>query len=207
MFITFEGIEGVGKSTQLSLAVKALQQAGVTVVATREPGGTPMGEEIRDILLKHRHEVVDPLAELLLLFAARAQHLETIIRPSLKRGQWVVCDRFMDATYAYQGGGRGMSLDILQRLEKLILADFKPDLTFLLDAPSDISLQRITGRGGHPDRFEQEQQAFFERVRSMYQLRAEQDPKRFVVIDATLSLDQVQAIIETMLLSLLAKTK
>lgn len=160
MFITFEGIEGVGKTTHLAFTVEILKRAGISVIATREPGGTVMGEEIRDVLLKHRHESVHPLTELLLMFAARIQHVETIIRPHLNKGDWVICDRFTDATYAYQGGGRGMPLSSIEHLEKLVLGNFKPDLTFLLDASPSISLQRIRGRGGHPDRFELEKQAF-----------------------------------------------
>lgn len=205
MFITFEGIEGVGKTTQLAFLVETLRKAGISVVTTREPGGTVMGEEIRDVLLKHRHESVHPLTELLLMFAARIQHVETIIRPSLKKGDWVVCDRFTDATYAYQGGGRGMSLQTIEQLEKLVLGDFKPDLTFLLDVSPAVSLQRIQGRGGHPDRFEMEKQAFFERVGEQYHRRAEQDPKRFIVVDAGLPLYQVQEVIEKTALTLLEK--
>ncbi len=194
MFITFEGIEGVGKTTHLKWMAEQLQLSGISVLSTREPGGTPMGEEIRDILLAHRHERVAPLTELLLMFAARAQHVDTVIRPALERGDWVLCDRFIDATYAYQGGGRGVAIDLIAKLEKLVLGDFKPDLTLLFDAPISIGLNRVKGRGGMQDRFEQEKLDFFERVRLAYQERATQD-QRHKVIDASKTIDEVQRVL------------
>lgn len=192
MFITFEGIEGVGKTTHLKWMAAALSKAGIEVLTTREPGGTPMGEEIRDILLAHRNERVAPLTELLLMFAARAQHVDTIIQPALKRGCWVLCDRFVDASYAYQGGGRGIETTLIEKLEKLVLADFKPDLTLLFDAPVSVGLSRVKGRGGIQDRFEQEKLDFFERVRLAYKARADQDPLRHKIIDASESIEAVQ---------------
>ncbi|HQY22902.1 MAG TPA: dTMP kinase [Gammaproteobacteria bacterium] len=193
MFITFEGIEGVGKTTHLKWIAQQLQRAGISVLTTREPGGTPIGEEIRDILLAHRHERVAPLTELLLMFAARAQHVDTVIRPALELGHWVLCDRFVDATYAYQGGGRGVETDLIAKLEKLVLGNFKPDLTLLFDAPIALGLSRIKERGGVQDRFEQEKLDFFERVRLAYKTRAEQDPLRHKIIDASKTIDEVQA--------------
>lgn len=202
MFISFEGIEGLGKTTHLQRLKTYLEEKGLNVVVTREPGGTPMGEEIRDVLLAHRHEVVDPMTELLLMFAARAQHVATIIKPALMKGAWVLCDRFLDASYAYQGGGRGMDLEKIKSLETLVLGQFAPNLTFLLDADPSVGLQRIQGRHGHPDRFELEKIEFFERVRAVYQMRAKQYPKRFKMIDAAKPLEEVwknvRAVIESM---------
>lgn len=195
MFITFEGIEGVGKTTHLKWMAEQLSHAGIELLTTREPGGTPMGEEIRDILLAHRHERVTPLTELLLMFAARAQHVDTVIRPALDRGQWVLCDRFVDATYAYQGGGRGVETDLIAKLEKLVLGDFKPDLTLLFDAPIEVGLSRVSGRGGIPDRIEQEKLDFFERVRLAYKARADLDPVQYKIIDASKTLLDVQKVL------------
>lgn len=192
MFITFEGIEGVGKTTHLNFMTQELQKKGISLIVTREPGGTPIGEEIRDILLAHRYERVAPMAELLLMFAARAQHVDTVIQPALKAGQWVLCDRFTDATYAYQGGGRGIIAEDIAALEQLVLGSFRPDLTIIFDAPADVGLKRIRIRGNHADRFEQEKMEFFERVRKTYLSHASQNPLRYKVIDATLSLAQVQ---------------
>lgn len=192
MFITFEGIEGVGKTTHLKWMAEQLSHAGIAVLTTREPGGTPMGEEIRDILLAHRHERVAPLTELLLMFAARAQHVDTVIRPALERGSWVLCDRFVDATYAYQGGGRGVEIVLIEKLEKLVLGDFKPDLTLLFDVPIELGLNRVRGRGGIPDRIEQEKRDFFERVRLAYIARANLDSKRHKIIDTSKTLADVQ---------------
>jgi dTMP kinase len=193
MFITFEGIEGVGKTTHLKWMAEAFKQVGIPVLVTREPGGTPMGEEIRDILLVHRHERVAPMTELLLMFAARAQHVDTVIKPALAQGLWVLCDRFVDATFAYQGGGRGMAMDTISDLEKLVLGDFHPDCTLVFDAPAEIGLQRVRGRGTHPDRFEQEKIDFFEKVRAVYQARAKSDLKRYKLINAAKTLSDVQA--------------
>ena len=189
-FITLEGGEGVGKSTNVALVVELIRQAGHRVVATREPGGTPLAEQIRDLLLDVREEVVADKTELLLIFAARAQHLSQVIRPALQRNEWVVCDRFTDASYAYQGGGRGMDQDTIAALEQLVHGDLQPDLTIYLDVPVEISLQRISGRPH--DRFEREQTGFFERVRASYLERAKADG-RFRVIDAQQDLAAVQS--------------
>ncbi len=192
MFITFEGIEGVGKTTQIKLMAEQLANAGISAVVTREPGGTPMGEEIRDILLKARQEQVAPLTELLLMFAARAQHVDMVIRPALERGQWVLCDRFIDATYAYQGGGRGVPLETIQGLDHWVLGDFQPNYTLILDAPIEEGLQRINRRG-ITDRFEQEKMDFFQRVRETYLTRASLDKNRYKIIDANKPLQAVQS--------------
>lgn len=192
MFITFEGIEGVGKTTQLQLMADYLQTKGIAVLKTREPGGTPMGEEIRDILLKHRNEQVSIMTELLLMFAARAQHVETIIKPALKSGKWVLCDRFTDASYAYQGGGRGIAWKTIETLENMVLGNFRPDYTLLFDAPIEVGLKRIQIRT-HQDRFEKENIDFFERIRAAYLKRAEEDLERHVIIDGSESIEKVEA--------------
>jgi dTMP kinase len=191
VFITVEGIEGVGKTTNLEFIRSLLSVAGKSVVQTREPGGTPLGEVIRGLLLDPAYTGMDVLCELQLMFAARAEHLGKIIRPALERGQWVLCDRFTDATYAYQGGGRGVDRSIIARLENLVQGDFRPDLTLLLDVPVAIGLARASQRGA-PDRFEQEQTGFFERVRTEYLEMAQHYPDRYRVIDASQPLDIVQ---------------
>jgi len=195
-FITLEGGEGVGKSTNRALVVEQIEQAGYRVVATREPGGTPLAEQIRALLLDVREEPMAPQAELLLIFAARAQHLERVIRPALEQGHWVVCDRFTDATYAYQGGGRGMDIATIGLLESLVQDGLQPDLTLYLDVPVAVAQQRISGRPH--DRFEREQTAFFERVRASYLQRAGADA-RFRVVDAEQSLALVQSRIRSIL--------
>lgn len=191
-FITFEGIEGVGKSTQISLVAEQLKKSGVDVLVTREPGGTEIAEEIRNILLAHHTETMTPIAELLLLFASRAQHLAKVIIPALKAGTCVLCDRFTDATYAYQGGGRGIYLQNILQLENLVQGDLRPDFTILLDV-SDVSLclSRAKG-GGSGDRIEIEELAFFERSRKIYLARANSNPARFGVIDAAKPILEVQ---------------
>lgn len=190
-FITLEGCEGVGKSTNLNFIEGILKQAGVNVLVTREPGGTPLAEEIRQLVLNKRDETVDAMAELLLIFAARAQHLNTVIIPALKAGQWVLCDRFTDATYAYQGTGRDLSAVSVAQLENLVQGSLRPDLTILLDIDIDVGLQRA-GERGELDRFESEPREFFEKVRSAYLQRAKDDAKRFVIVDAEPPLEQVQ---------------
>lgn len=192
LFITVEGIEGVGKSTNLTFLADLLAQAGIDYALTREPGGTPMAEEIRNLLLAPRQEPVQELTELLLMFAARAQHLESFIRPRLAAGAWVLCDRFTDATYAYQGGGRQLDPGRIATLEQFVQGDQRPDRVILLDAPAELGLARA-GRRGDLDRFEQETLAFFERVRAVYLQRAAADPGRYHIIDASRPLVTVQA--------------
>ena len=191
-FITFEGTEGVGKSTQLANAADALKGLGVDVVVTREPGGTPMAESIRELLLAPRDESVDETTELLLMFAARAQHLNTRILPALERGQWVLCDRFTDATFAYQGGGRGVSSERIAMLVNLVQGAVRPDHVILLDAPVETGMKRARSRGDL-DRFEQEAVSFFQRIRDTYLDRAQAAPERYSVVDASASLEQVTA--------------
>lgn len=182
-FITLEGIEGVGKSTQARFLVEHLRTLGRDVVATREPGGTPIGDRIRSILLDPAGEGPAEDTELLLMFAARAEHLARVIRPALSAGRWIVCDRFTDATYAYQGGGRGIAADRIERLESWVQGDLRPDRTLVLDLAVEEGLQRARG-GRDGDRFEREQRDFFERVRQVYLERAAANPERYRVIDA-----------------------
>jgi dTMP kinase len=199
-FITIEGGEGVGKSTQLAALREWLTGRIEDVVFTREPGGTPRAERIRELLLAATDEPMPPTAELLLMFAARATHLENVIRPALQRGAWVVCDRFTDATYAYQGGGRGMDTRQIAVLEELVQHDLHPDLTLLLDAPLDLTsarAQRRNSDAGMVDRFELEQRAFFERVRDAYLARAGAFPERIAVIDASGSMESVTTALRT----------
>ena len=190
-FITIEGGEGAGKSTAQAFLAEMLTAQGITVVQTREPGGTPLAEAIRRNLLSIDEEAPVEMAELLLVFAARAQHLAKVIEPALARGEWVLCDRFTDATYAYQGAGRGMSVEQINKLEELVQGDRRPDTVLLMDMPPEIGLQRAKARGAL-DRFEQEAQAFFERVREGYLLRAKLDPERYVIVDAAEPLPKVQ---------------
>ncbi len=191
LFITVEGGEGVGKSTNISLLESYLSDNGVDVLVTREPGGTGLGEDVRTLLLDAREEVVADMAELLLIFAARAQHIEEVIRPALAKGTWILCDRFTDATYAYQGGGRGMPLDDIARLESLVQGELRPDYTLLLDAPVETGMGRARERGDL-DRIEQETHAFFGRVREQYLALAEKGSGRYRILDASLPLEQVQ---------------
>ncbi len=188
-FITLEGSEGVGKTTNLEFVYRYLESAGIESVQTREPGGTPLAEELREILLAVREETMSAQAELLMMFAARSQHLDQVIEPHLAAGRWVICDRFTDATYAYQGGGRGVDEDQIAALEALVHGDLQPDLTLYLDLAPEIASQRIAQRKA--DRFELEKRAFFERVRASYLNRAERY-KRFAVIDASVTLAEVQ---------------
>lgn len=190
-FISLEGGEGVGKSTNLVFVAERLRATGERVVVTREPGGTPLAEELRQLLLTPRQEQVAVMTELLMLFAARAQHWQQVIQPALVSGAWVLTDRFVDATYAYQVSARGMSADIVAELEQLVLQGAEPGLTLLLDMPVSEGMQRAQARAAF-DRFEQEQLVFFERVRAGYLVRAEQSPERIRVIDASVPLAQVQ---------------
>ncbi len=189
-FITVEGIEGVGKSTNLSFVANELRRAGHAVVESREPGGTALGERIRDLLLSPDTRIA-PLTELLLMFAARAAHLDEVIRPALLSGKWVVCDRFTDASHAYQGGGRGLPAATIDTLASLVQGDLRPDLTLLLDAPLKVAEERQAGRG-HRDRFEQESLAFFGRVQKAYLDLAAREPGRVRLIDAGRPLAVVQ---------------
>ena len=197
-FITVEGIEGVGKTTNIGFIHQQLQAAGRDVVLTREPGGTPLGEAVRGLLLDPAYTGMDSTCELQLMFAARAEHLAKIVWPALEKGQWVLCDRFTDATYAYQGGGRGIDTGVIARLEELVQGDFRPDLTLLLDVPVAVGLARANKRGAL-DRFEQEKVEFFERVRSAYLDMAKRYPERYRVIDAGQPLEAVQQQLAAML--------
>jgi dTMP kinase len=187
-FITFEGIDGAGKSTQIAFLVDHLRAQGHAVVVTREPGGTELGEALRDLVLTRP---MDPRTETLLMFAARAEHLAQVIRPALAAGRWVVCDRFSDATFAYQSGGRELPGTDVETLERWVHPDLQPDLTLLFDVPPAVAAQRLAA-ARPADRFEAEQQAFFERVRAAYLWRAGRDPRRFVILDGTRAPAQLQ---------------
>ena len=190
-FITLEGGEGVGKTTNLAFIKVYLQQRNIPVVVTREPGGTVLAEQIRHLLLDKDSEAISEHAELLLVFAARAQHIKYVIEPALARGEWVLCDRFTDATYAYQGGGRNMRISTIEWLENLVQGTLRPDLTLLLDAPVDVGMERTRKRGAF-DRFESEKTPFFEHVRRAYLLQAELYPQRIKLIKANQPLIDVQ---------------
>ena len=190
-FITLEGGEGVGKTTNLTFIKDYLQQHAITVTVTREPGGTALAEKIRQLVLDTDSESIAETTELLLMFAARAQHIQHVIEPALAQGNWVLCDRFTDATYAYQGGGRKLSIATIALLEQLVQGDLRPDLTLLLDAPIDIGMERAQKRGAF-DRFEAEKISFFTRVRDMYLTRAAEQPARIKVIQANQPLVDVQ---------------
>jgi len=206
--ITIEGGEGVGKSTQIGRLRDFAAEQGVEVVVTREPGGTHRAERIRELLLEINAEPMPSTCELLLMFAARSTHIENVIGPALARGACVICDRFTDATYAYQGGGRSLPIENIATLEQMVQGTLRPDLTLLLDAPLDISAARASARNaaaGTNDRFEQERREFFERVRTAYLDRARQAPKRFAVIDATQSLEAVTVSIQRVITERLMK--
>lgn len=190
-FITLEGSEGAGKSTAMQAVQEWVQQSGIEFVVTREPGGTPLAEKIRDLLLDKNHTVICDDTELLLMFAARAQHLDELIIPSLARGQWILCDRFTDATYAYQGGGRGIPHERIAQLEQWVQGEIRPDLTLLLDLPVEQGLARA-GERGDLDRFEQEKISFFERVRTAYLDRANQFPDQYRIIDSSQGIEEVR---------------
>lgn len=192
-FIVFEGIEGAGKSSQVEPLVRRLRQRGISVVATREPGGSPLAERIRGVLLDPQNRCMCADAELLLVFAARAEHLHKVILPALRSGTWVLCDRFTDATYAYQGGGRGLDPRRIAVLEDLVQGSLRPDLTLLFDLPPELGLARARSRAqGAPDRFESERLDFFESARAVYLGRARACPQRYCVVDATRTLDKVE---------------
>ena len=204
-FITLEGIEGAGKSTIARYIAEWLQAHNLPAVLTREPGGTPLAERVRELVLQPDGESIPAAAETLLMFAARSIHLANLIRPALARGEWVVCDRFTDATRAYQGGGRGVDPASIESLATLVHAQLMPDLTLLLDLPVSVGLARVQARRGHTDRFEQERGPFFERVRAAYLAVAHADAQRFCVIDATRELPQVQAAVAQALEALRAR--
>ncbi|OAI09716.1 dTMP kinase [Methylomonas lenta] len=191
-FITLEGGEGVGKSTNLQFIEQILLERQIEVVITREPGGTELAERIRKLLLEKSDELITSQAELLLMFAARAQHIQHVILPAMQQGRWVLCDRFTDATYAYQGGGRNMDVNMIAWLEQLVQGSLRPNLTLLLDAPVEIGMRRAMHRG-KLDRFETEKVDFFQRVRQAYLERASLDQNRYSIIDASLPLIEVQA--------------
>lgn len=202
-FITVEGVEGAGKSTLIDALRRCLEDRDLDVVVTREPGGTRLGEAIREILLDEQQREMVPEAELLLMFAARAQHVKERIRPALAAGQWVVCDRFTDATYAYQGYGRGLDAERIAQLEAWLQDGLRPDLTLLLDLPVDEGMARTGGRSG-PDRFERENRDFFEQVRRGYLALAEAEPKRFKTVDASQTRDEVRRAVEEIVKDYLA---
>jgi len=197
-FLTLEGSEGVGKTTSLKFIREYIESLGHQVLITREPGGTPMAEELRNILLAEREEKVEANTELLLMFASRCQHVSQVIKPALEAGTWVICDRFVDASYAYQGGGRDLGFSRIEQLEKWCLGEFKPDLTLLLDMSVEEGLAR-TKKRGKADRFETEKMAFYERIRTAYLKRAKDDPRRVHVVDATPPISEVQASLKSIL--------
>ena len=194
-FVTFEGVDGAGKSTHLAWFADVLRQRGLDVVVTREPGGTPLGEQLREILLNQSMSIG---TEALLMFAARLEHIEQVIKPALRAGKWVISDRFSDASFAYQGGGRGLGWEKLSQLEQWVHPDLQPDLTLFFDVPVEVARQRLRAPDNtRPnnvslDRFEQEQDDFFERVRAGYHRRVQEHPQRYIVIDAAQTLEKVK---------------
>lgn len=197
-FITLEGIDGAGKSTHHAWLIDFLKRQGKEVVATREPGGTPLGEKLRALLLSEPMHIE---TEALLMFAARREHLDKLIQPALAAGKWVVSDRFADASYAYQGGGRGLAPEKIMALESWVQAGFQPDLTIVFDLPTEIACERLAKTGNAPDRFEKETQDFFERVRNTYLQRAGAEPGRIKVIDSRESISNIQKLLENIIIS------
>ena len=206
LFITLEGPEGAGKSTNRDYLAKRLREQGVDVLLTREPGGTPLAEQIRELLLTPSSETMAADTELLLVFAARAQHLAEVIRPALARGSVVLCDRFTDATYAYQGGGRGLSTARIEQLEAFVQGSLRPDLTLVFDLPIEVGLARAAARG-RLDRFEQEGRSFFDAVRKTYLERAALAPQRYRILDAGQSLVEVQGALDALLPELVGRCR
>lgn len=202
-FITLEGTEGAGKSTNLNFIKTWLTEQGVEVMTTREPGGTDIGEAVRDLLLNQAYTEMHADTELLLMFASRAQHLQEKILPALAAGKWVISDRFTDASYAYQGGARGMGFERIADIERWVQQGVQPDTTFLFDLPIEIGMARVASRGNETDRFEQEKHDFFKKVRDAYLMRANQTPARYEILDASKSLEAVQAAIVNRLKSLI----
>lgn len=198
-FITFEGIDGAGKSTHLEFAASLVREAGKEVVMTREPGGTALGERLRALLL---HEEMHAETEALLMFAARREHIRQVIEPALERGAWVISDRFTDASFAYQGGGRNLPAEKLEQLENWVHPELQPDVTFLFDVPPDVACARRLGAARAGDRFEREQEAFFRRVRDAYLNRAAAFPGRFRVIDGTRSIPEIQRQLQEIILGM-----
>jgi dTMP kinase len=198
-FITFEGIDGAGKSTHVGWLADKLRSAGKHVVVTREPGGTPLGEQLRDLLL---HHPMHAETEAMLMFASRREHLEQVILPALHRGDWVVSDRFTDASFAYQGGGRGVAVEKLRQLETWVQGSLQPNLTFLFDVPVSVARDRLNRNTPNPDRFEQERDEFFTRVRDAYLARVAEMPARFCVVNSTLSINEVNHQLATALTAL-----
>lgn len=203
-FITIEGTEGVGKTTNIEYIKQWLDDHAISYVSTREPGGTPLAEEVRQLLLANREEKVCSKAELLMMFAGRAQHIDQVIEPQLAKGNWVLCDRFTDATYAYQGAGREMGDELIKSLETMVQGAMRPDLTLVLDVPVELGLERA-GKRSEPDRFEREKTDFFNRVRSAYLSMATNNPQRYKIIDASQNLEHVQLQIQATLTSFLQK--
>ncbi len=198
-FITLEGIDGAGKSTHHAWLIDLLKRQGREVIATREPGGTPLGEKLRTLLLS---EPMHLETESLLMFAARREHLDKLIFPALQEGKWVVSDRFTDASYAYQGGGRGLAAEKISILEKWVQGEFQPDLTIIFDVKTETARQRLAKAGAAPDRFELETGDFFERVRETYLLRAQADPSRIRIVDSGQSIENIHAILEDIVISI-----
>lgn len=205
-FITVEGIEGVGKSTNIAVMVERIESAGRRVLTTREPGGTPLAEDIRDIVMNRADEPIPEIAELLLVFAARSLNVNNVILPALEAGTWVVSDRFTDSSRAYQGGGRGIPMETIDRLADWVHGDCWPDLTILLDAPVELGMQRANNRGA-PDRFEQERHDFFQRVRECYLQLASREASRFIVLDTTRNMDDVKADVAAIVDELISNTQ
>jgi dTMP kinase len=203
LFITLEGCEGVGKTSNMEYIKSMLNEKSINFIETREPGGTPIGETLRAMLLGEDFKGMSDDTELMLMFAARAEHVAKVIKPALENGQWVLCDRFTDATYAYQGGGRQLNIKRIEGLENWVLGDLRPDLTLLLDAPVCVGRERA-GKRSAPDRFEQEQDAFFNRVRKLYLARAKIEPERIRVIDASGDLQSVQQQIKLIMSDLIS---
>jgi len=203
-FITIEGIEGTGKSTNIAFLKSLVKEHELEVITTREPGGTPLAEQIRELLLVHREENLPPLTELLLFFASRSVMLKNLVIPALERGDWVICDRFTDATRAYQGAGRGLDISVIEQLADWVHGGLQPDLTVLLDAPAELGISRVKSRG-QGDRMDSQELIFYEKVRTAYLNLAKENPERFVVVDATQSLADVQDAIREAVVPLLRR--
>jgi len=204
MFITIEGGEGGGKSTNIAFIQKYLEKSGQQVIVTREPGGTKLGEKVREVLLNPEHKGMHDDTELLLMFSARAQHIAEVIKPAIAQGKWILCDRFTDATYAYQGGGRGISKERIALLEQWVQGELRPDITLLFDLPVEVGMRRASARADL-DRFEQEKLQFFENVRSCYLAMAKEYPNRYRIINAEQALEKVQQDIQIILDEEMAK--